>query len=87
MAFVTQDAFFWIPLFGWAKLGLVGFVSSNLGQLTLGFGLMILFHILAVYVFANTKGDFFEQAMLDAEDFQNFMPVQKQANKKSIPIK
>ncbi|WP_342622091.1 putative ABC exporter domain-containing protein [Erysipelothrix sp. P66] len=72
MAFVTQDAFFWIPLFGWAKLGLVGFVSSNLGQLTLGFGLMILFHILAVYVFANTKGDFFEQAMLDAEDFSEF---------------
>lgn len=72
MAFVTHDSFFWIPLFGWAKLGLVGFVSHNIVQVLLGFGFMLLFHVLAIYVFANTKGDFFEQAMLDAEDFSEF---------------
>lgn len=86
MAFVTNDRFFWIPLFGWAKLGLVGVAEQNALQISIGFGLMILFHAVGIYIFANTKGDFFEQAMLDAQDFTDYYARAK-AGKQEVNTK
>lgn len=61
--------FYFIPLFGWLKLALDSFYSNSLLMLLLPMIGMVVLSLFLTYAFVNTKGYFFEQAMIDAVDF------------------
>lgn len=68
-AFLQSDLFYFIPMFGWAKLALVSYVSGDMLRLMLGVVLVVVACIIIYIFMTRYQGDFVEQAMLDAEAF------------------
>ena len=68
-AFLQSDLFYFIPMFGWAKLALVSYVSGDMLMLILGVALVVVACIIIFICMTRYQGDFVEQAMLDAEEF------------------
>lgn len=65
--FVADPLFYFIPLFGFAKYGLIEFVTGNYLGLVLSFALNIGICILLACLIPTVKGQFVEQVLEDAE--------------------
>lgn len=69
MNFVESSLFYLVPMFGWAKLALIGFVEGKILLVLLGSGLLIVALAIVYYFFTHFKGDFYEQALEDSISF------------------
>lgn len=67
-AFPKSQALYAVPGLGWVKLALDGGMMGAL----IGYGLLILFGIIFSLILINLKGEFYEKAMLDAENFTEY---------------
>ena len=65
--FLEDSLFYYVPLFGYTKLCLVGFVSGNMGMFIGGLALDLIMAIVLWHLIINVKGDFYEKVMEDAE--------------------
>ena len=74
--FAQSKLFYYIPVFGWAKLALVSFVEGNYINVVIGFGLLIMLAVVFFYLFVNFKGDYKEQAV---EDSAYYSSIRKNA--------
>ncbi len=70
--FMNSQLFYFVPLFGWGKYALGSLLlSQNLGYF-LGLGSLLVAAVLVAVVMVNSKGYFFEQAMIDSEEFTDY---------------
>lgn len=65
--FLTDRLFYFVPVFGWAKLGLISAAKGAVGGILLGFLLNLLTAAAVTVAVLNIKGDFYEKAVEDAE--------------------
>lgn len=65
--FVADPLFNWVPVFGWCKMALVGLVSQDLTACLIGFAATFVVCGGLTFLILNVKGDFYEQAIMDAE--------------------
>ncbi len=72
LTFVTSESFYWVPLIGWAKLAINSSFAPNILGLFTGLGLPLLTNGLLIFYFTHLKGDFYEQAMIDAIDYTDY---------------
>lgn len=75
-SFIADPLFYFIPLFGFAKYGLIQYIEGNALGLLLSFGLNIGICVLLSYLIVNINGNFVEQVLEDAQWAEN---VRKQA--------
>lgn len=66
-AFLEDPLFYFVPLFGYTKLCLIGFVEGNVAKFIAGLSLDILAAVILWILIVNVKGDFYEKVMDDAE--------------------
>lgn len=71
--FAESSLFYLIPVFGWVKLILISFVTQNYLGMILGIAILLLSYVLLATLFLNFKGDFYEQAMMDATSLTRYM--------------
>lgn len=74
--FVADPLFYFIPLFGFAKYGLIEYVSGNTFGLVLSFVLNLAICLLLSYMISTIHGQFVEQVLEDADWAES---VRKQA--------
>lgn len=93
-SFISDPLFNYIPVFGWAKAGLMGFINQNWLICVLGLGGTLGISGILTWLIVNVKGDFYEQAINDAEWATNLREKAKQgsdaasvANKKIKEVK
>lgn len=67
--FVLSKEFYFVPVLGWSKYALEGLGNSNYVALFVGIGLLLLVALLLSILMINTKGNFYEKAMVDAVEF------------------
>lgn len=65
--FVADPLFNWVPVFGWCKMALIGLVSQDMTACLIGFAATFLVCAGITALILNVKGDFYEQAIMDAE--------------------
>ncbi len=65
--FVADPLFNWVPVFGWCKMALIGLVSQDMTTCLIGFAATLLVCAGITALILNVKGDFYEQAIMDAE--------------------
>ena len=65
--FVADPLFNWVPVFGWCKMALIGLVSQDMTACLIGFAATLLVCAGITALILNVKGDFYEQAIMDAE--------------------
>lgn len=73
LAFAQNELFYLVPIFGWVKLFLVSYMLQNYVSAFIGMGLLILANGIVFYFFVSYQGDFYEQAMMDAEELSSYM--------------
>lgn len=86
-AFLSSDLFYWVPLFGWAKLAMVSFVSGEIQWVLLGGTLVIAGASLVFILMSRYHGDFVEQAMQDAQEFTELYKEIKAGKRTSLKDK
>ena len=64
--FLADDLFYFLPVFGFTKWSLVGYLNGNMLSCIGGFVLNIVIGLLLWYFVVNIKGNFYEQVMDDA---------------------
>lgn len=72
-AFVISDWFHFVPIFGWLKYALL---SIYIGNYLVGFAILCVFILLVVIVYnllVHVKGDFFAEALEDAEKMTEYL--------------
>ena len=82
--FIQSSLFYYIPVFGWLKLALIGFAMGNNIMIAIGMGLLIVGFILIYVLFINYKGDFYEQAIQDSLDYSKRYKSLKQGNQNAM---
>ncbi|MBR3840060.1 MAG: putative ABC exporter domain-containing protein [Erysipelotrichales bacterium] len=65
--FLEDPLFYFVPLFGYTKLCLVGFVEKNVMMFVGGLALDIFIAVVLWLLIVNVRGDFYEKVMEDAE--------------------
>lgn len=65
--FISDPLFYWTPVIGWVKYGLMSQVEGNTIGVLIGFGSSLLACLAFTFLTLNIKGDFYEQAIQDAE--------------------
>lgn len=65
--FMQDPIFYLIPVIGWVKYGLIAVVEGNVLGVLLGFGASFGVCAIITWLTVNIKGDFYEQAIQDAE--------------------
>lgn len=70
--FLESPLFYIVPIFGWAKLALVSYVEANYMLTTVGIVLIGVALGIVYYFFTSFKGEFYEKAMQDAEEFSAY---------------
>lgn len=66
-AFVSDPLFSWIPVFGWCKVALIAFVQQQMGTMILGLSATCLVCGILTWLILNVRGNFYEQAIQDAQ--------------------
>ncbi|MCI9292346.1 MAG: hypothetical protein HFF02_03465 [Erysipelotrichaceae bacterium] len=70
---VESPLFYYVPVFGWMKMLLFGVVDGNTMQAFIS-GILMLTAVLIVYfLMTSFQGDFYEQALLDAQEITAMM--------------
>lgn len=86
-AFLSSDLFYWIPMFGWAKLAMVSMVSGDLLLVLLGIALVFGGAGIVFFLMSRYHGDFVEQAMQDAQEFTELYKEMKAGKRTSLSDK
>lgn len=80
--FAQSDLFYVIPVFGWIKMLLITLLEGQMLMSLAALGLLLIANIVVAILFISFKGDFYEQAMMDATEISAYMN-QVKAGKKS----
>lgn len=67
--FVLSKEFYYVPVLGWAKYALEGLGTNDATAMIVGSGLLFLTGLILSLLMIHTKGNFYEQAMVDAVEF------------------
>lgn len=86
MNFALGDLFYLLPLFGWNKLVMISFVEGKLMLTFFAMLLLLAANLLIYSLFINFKGEFYEQAMMDASELSAYMAQVKQGKKSANRI-
>lgn len=81
--FVESPMFYFVPFFGWVKMLLFGVVDGNIVQLSIAASLMLTAAMVVYYLMSSFQGDFYEQALMDAQELSAFMKDVKAGKKNS----
>lgn len=73
MNFVENDLFYIVPMFGWVKLLLVSFYLEQWPQVLIALALILVSLVTLYHYFTRFKGDFYEQAMMDAIEMSDYV--------------
>lgn len=84
VGFAQNRLFYFVPIFGWIKLILISYISSNYLMLFLGFALLFGAYGILTYFFLSYKGDFYEQAMLDSIELSGYVKEMRAGKKSSM---
>lgn len=79
-AMLTGNTLNYIPVAGWARMGVVGVMHGDGLMAATGWGLLALGIVIPGYLFVSTKGDFYEQAVMDAEKITEYYRKAKSGN-------
>ncbi len=88
--FMMSPLFYYVPVFGWLKLALIGYASSNMMMTLSGIGLLIAGFVVVCLLFITFKGDYYEQALEDAIEFTKKYKLAKAGNQdafKKVKVK
>lgn len=88
--FVMSDIFYYVPVFGWAKLLLIAFIEKEFVSVIIGMILLLVSVVLLHYFFVHFKGDFYEKALEDSISYTEFYKSVKEgksSSTKDIKIK
>lgn len=80
LKFAQTDAFYFIPVFGWAKMFVSGAVDGNTVYTLLGLGLLVISSIVIFILFRNFPYDYHEKAIEDSFALSNKMKAAKSGN-------
>ena len=83
-AFINSELFYFIPLFGWAKLAMVSIVSGDVAMVVLGSVLVIAAAAGIFVLMSRYQGNFVEKAMQDAEEFTALYKEVKSGKRSSL---
>lgn len=67
--FLESPLFYIVPIFGWAKLALIGYVEAAYMLTAAGLIMIAIALYVVYYFFTSFQGEFYEKAMQDAEEF------------------
>lgn len=81
MNFAQSDVFYYLPLFGWNKLMLIMCVEGNWALTILALGLLMAAVLGIYFLFLRFKGEFYEQAMMDASELSAYLSQVKEGKK------
>ena len=82
--FIQSPLFYFVPVFGWLKLGLISYVTKEYLFVFIGFALLLLTYIIIYLLFINYQGDFYEQALQDSLDFSKRYKSLKEGNQNAM---
>lgn len=88
--FVESDLFYWVPVFGWLKLGLISYIAHDGLMCILAVALLLICLIGIYTLFISYRGDFYEQALSDALELSQRLKEFKSGNQdafKNIKVK
>lgn len=68
---VTMQALNYIPIIGWMKAAVVAAFVPDFTTIAFYFGLLLATTLLFAYMLLNFKGEFYEEALQDSEEFSN----------------
>lgn len=88
--FVLRDVFYFVPVFGWAKLLLIAFIEKEIMKMLIGAILLLLSVSVLCYFFIHFKGDFYEKALEDSIAYTALyksIKEGKQTSMKEVKIK
>lgn len=71
--FVESPIFHYVPVFGWMKMLLFGVVDGNSMQAVFAAVLMVTAVMIVYFLMTSFQGDFYEQALLDAQEITAMM--------------
>lgn len=82
--FVQSSLFYYVPVFGWLKLALIGYVMQDTIMSMIGFLLLIIGFICIYSLFIYYKGDFYEQAIQDSLEYSKRYKSLKEGNQNAM---
>ncbi|QIK70511.1 hypothetical protein G7062_09435 [Erysipelothrix sp. HDW6C] len=84
MNFFIGDMFDWIPIFGWSRWALSAYVVGNTWLSVAIYAGLVACCIGLALIVINTKGYFYEQAIIDAEEFTKYYRAAMAGNTESV---
>ncbi|WP_028044365.1 putative ABC exporter domain-containing protein [Candidatus Stoquefichus massiliensis] len=82
--FIQSSLFYYVPVFGWLKLALIGYVMQDAMMSILGILLLVIGLIVIYALFINYKGDFYEQAIQDSLEYSKRYKSLKEGNQNAM---
>ncbi|MDL2310718.1 putative ABC exporter domain-containing protein [Peptostreptococcaceae bacterium OttesenSCG-928-C18] len=70
--FIMSEIFYFVPVFGWAKLAMVSFVEQNYIFSVIGLGLLGIATFIIYFLFVRFKGNYQEKALADAVEITEY---------------
>jgi len=81
MAFAQSDLFYFIPLFGWVKMLMIMYTNGNTVFWMMALCMLVLANVIVYLLTISFKGDFYEQAMMDASEVSVYVAQMKEGKK------
>lgn len=82
--FIESPLFYFVPVFGWLKLTLISYVTSQMGMVCLGLLLLLVSLVIIYLLFITYKGDFYEQALQDSLELSKQLKEFKAGNQDAL---
>lgn len=82
--FVQSSLFYYVPVFGWLKLALIGYVMQDMIMTMIGLMLLVIEFICVYGLFIYYKGDFYEQAIQDSLEYSKRYKSLKEGNQNAM---
>ena len=82
--FIESPLFYFVPVFGWLKLTLISYVTSQMGMVCLGLLLLVISLVIIYLLFITYKGDFYEQALQDSLELSKQLKEFKAGNQDAL---
>ena len=81
---IESPLFYFVPVFGWLKLTLISYVTSQMGMVCLGLLLLVISLVIIYLLFITYKGDFYEQALQDSLELSKQLKEFKAGNQDAL---
>lgn len=82
--FVQSSLFYYVPVFGWLKLTLIGYVMQDTMMTIVGLMLLVIGLVCIYGLFICYKGDFYEQAIQDSLEYSKRYKSLKEGNQNAM---